>query len=156
MSEDETPESTASLAEERLRLEREALAVERERLAAARAHAAAEARLTRAPHPVFVGVSVALLALLCFAGGLLAGIAVMENRQQRQREERLARALSQLDGRDDECARAVRWRRRFPADGRPSQRFRRGDPVNNRLGELKVEDVWAVHHGLCGVGGAGS
>ena len=46
MSEDETPESTASLAEERLRLEREALAVERERLAAARAHAAAEARLT--------------------------------------------------------------------------------------------------------------
>lgn len=98
MSEDETPESTASLAEERLRLEREALAVERERLAAARAHAAAEARLTRAPHPVFVGVSVALLALLCFAGGLLVGIAVMENRQQRQREERLARALSQLDG----------------------------------------------------------
>ncbi len=98
MSEDETPESAASLAEERLRLEREALAVERERLAAARAHAAAEARLTRVPHPVFVGVSVALLALLCFAGGLLAGIAVMENRQQRQREERLARALSQLDG----------------------------------------------------------
>lgn len=97
MNEDETPESAASLAEERLRLEREALAVERERLAAARAHAAAEARLTRAPHPVFVGVSVALLALLCFAGGLLAGIAVMENRQQRQREERLARALSQLD-----------------------------------------------------------
>ena len=142
MSEDETPESMASLAEERLRLEREALAVERERLAAARAHAAAEARLTRAPHPVFVGVSVVLLALLCFAGGLLTGIAVMENRQQRQREERLARA--------------VRWRRRFPADGRPSQRFRRGDPVNNRLGELKVEDVWAVHHGLCGVGGAGS
>lgn len=98
MNEDETPESAASLAEERLRLEREALAVERERLAAARAHAAAEARLTRVPHPVFVGVSVALLALLCFAGGLLAGIAVMENRQQRQREERLARALSQLDG----------------------------------------------------------
>lgn len=98
MGEDETPESAVSLAEERLRLEREALAVERERLAAARAHAAAEARLTRVPHPVFVGVSVALLALLCFAGGLLAGIAVMENRQQRQREERLARALSQLDG----------------------------------------------------------
>ncbi len=98
MNEDETPESAASLAEERLRLEREALAVERERLAAARVHAAAEARLTRVPHPVFVGVSVALLALLCFAGGLLAGIAVMENRQQRQREERLARALSQLDG----------------------------------------------------------
>ena len=98
MNEDETPESAASLAEERLRLERAARAVERERPAAARAHAAAEARLTRVPHPVVVGVSVALLALLCFAGGLLAGIAVMENRQQRQREERLARALSQLDG----------------------------------------------------------
>lgn len=97
MNEDETLESSASLAEERLRLEREALAVERERLAAARAHVAAEARLTRAPHPAFIGVSVALLALLCFAGGLLVGIAVMENRQQRQREERLARALSQLD-----------------------------------------------------------
>ena len=98
MDMEETETTQASLTEERLRLEREALAVERERLAAARAHAAAEARLTRAPHPVFVGVSVALLALLCFAGGLLTGIAVMENRQQRQREERLARALSQLDG----------------------------------------------------------
>ncbi len=89
--------TTASLAEERLRLEREALAVERERLAAARAHAEAEARLSRAGHPLFSFVSVTLLALLCFAGGLLVGIAVMENRQQRQREERLARALSQLE-----------------------------------------------------------
>ena len=98
MHEDETEHAPLRLAEERLRLEREALAVERERLAAARAHAAAEARLTRAPHPAFIGVSVALLALLCFTGGLLVGIAVMENRQQRQREARLARALSQLDG----------------------------------------------------------
>lgn len=98
MHEDETEHAPLRLAEERLRLEREALAVERERLAAARAHAAAEARLARAPHPAFIGVSVALLALLCFAGGLLVGIAVMENRQQRQREARLARALSQLDG----------------------------------------------------------
>ncbi len=89
--------TAASLAEERLRLEREALAVERERLAAARAHAEAEARLSRAGHPLLSLVSVTLLALLCFAGGLLAGIAVMENRQQRQREARLAHALSQLD-----------------------------------------------------------
>ena len=97
MSEDETPESTASLAEERLRLEREALAVERERLAAARAHAEAEARLVRPTPPLLVVTSVVLLALLCFAGGLLTGIIVTENRQQRQREERLARALSQID-----------------------------------------------------------
>ncbi len=89
--------TTPDLAAERLRLEREALAVERERLASARAHAAAEARLTQAPRPVLMGVSVTLLALLCFAGGLLTGIAVMEGRQQRQREQRLSRALSQLD-----------------------------------------------------------
>ena len=90
-------ETSDDLAAERLRLEREALAVERERLAAARAHAAAEARLAQAPRPVLMGVSVTLLALLCFAGGLLTGIAVMEGRQQRQREQRLSRALSQLD-----------------------------------------------------------
>ena len=98
--EDEVPGmSPAELAEERLRLEREALAVERERLAAARAHAAAEARLAaKSRHPLLAFAAVALLALLCFAGGLLSGIAVMENRQQRQREERLSRALSQLDG----------------------------------------------------------
>lgn len=86
-----------SLTEERLRLEREALAVERERLAAARAHAEAEARLAKPTPPVLVVASVVLLALLCFAGGLLTGIIVTENRQHRQREERLARALSQID-----------------------------------------------------------
>lgn len=98
--ENEVPEmSVAELAEERLRLEREALAVERERLASARAHAAAEARLAaRSRHPLLAFAAVALLALLCFAGGLLSGIAMMESRQQRQREERLSRALSQLDG----------------------------------------------------------
>lgn len=90
--------SSTELAEERLRLEREALAVERERLAAARAHAAAEAKLAHGRHPLLAFVAVGLLALLCFAGGLLSGIAVMESRQQRQREARLARALSQLDG----------------------------------------------------------
>ena len=47
--------------------------------------------------PLLVVTSVVLLALLCFAGGLLTGIIVTENRQQRQREERLARALSQID-----------------------------------------------------------
>lgn len=94
---DETDESPTSLAEERLRLEREALAVARERLAAARAHAAAEARLVRAPHPVLAGVSVALLALLAFVGGVLTGAAATESRQQRAREARLSRALSQLD-----------------------------------------------------------
>lgn len=100
---DETTEKDAgtfgNLAEERMRLEREALQLERERLEAARAHAAAEARLSvRAHHPFLAVASVALLTLLAFAGGLMTGVAVMENRQQRQREERLAKALSQLDG----------------------------------------------------------
>ena len=97
MDMEETETTQASLTEERLRLEREALAVERERLAAARAHAEAEARLVRPTPPLHVVTSVVLLALLCFAGGLLTGIIVTENRQQRQREERLARALSQID-----------------------------------------------------------
>ena len=98
MENETTGMSATELAEERLRLEREALAVERERLASARAHAEAEARLARGRHPMLAFAAVTLLALLCFAGGLLSGIAFMENRQQRQREERLARALSQLDG----------------------------------------------------------
>ena len=95
MEEDST---SISLAEERLRLEREALAVERERLAAARRHAEEEARLAQ-PHrrPVLVFVAVALLAALCFAGGMLAGISVMEGRQQRLAEARLAQALSKLN-----------------------------------------------------------
>ena len=97
MEDEMTEMSATELAEERLRLEREALAVERERLASARAHAAAEAKLARGRHPALALAAVTLLALLCFAGGLLSGIALMESRQQRQREERLARALSQLD-----------------------------------------------------------
>ena len=40
--------------------------------------------------------AVVLLSLLCFAGGLIAGLAISESRQQKLREERLARALSQL------------------------------------------------------------
>ena len=90
-------DAPARLAEERLRLEREALAVERERLAAARAHMAAEARLSETRHPRLAVVAVALLALSCFAGGLLAGLAVAESRQQSRREGHLARALAQLD-----------------------------------------------------------
>ena len=96
---EELEDSTAvNLAEERLRLEREALAVERERLAAARQHAAEEARLAQARRrPALAFVAVALLAALCFAGGLLAGISIMEGRQQRLAEARLAHALSKLN-----------------------------------------------------------
>lgn len=92
-------EQTAlELAEERLRLEREAIALERERLAAARAHAEAANALAHSSRRTFLTVSsIALLAALCFAGGLLTGFTIMESRQQRQREERLTRALSQLD-----------------------------------------------------------
>ena len=90
--------TAAELAEERLRLEREALAVERERLAAARRHAEEESRLVLTRRrPVLVFASVAMLAALCFVGGVLAGIAVMEARQQRLREARLAQALSKLN-----------------------------------------------------------
>lgn len=92
-------ENTAvNLAEERLRLEREALAVERERLVSARMHAEEEARIAQTRHRPFLAVTaVALLAASCFAGGLLTGISVMEGRQQRQREARLAQALSRLN-----------------------------------------------------------
>ncbi|MGN0851786.1 MAG: hypothetical protein ACI4Q3_00225 [Kiritimatiellia bacterium] len=91
-------QTTLELAEERLRLEREAIALERERLATARAHAEAENKLARSSRRTpFAAASIVLLAALSFVGGLLTGLAIMENRQQRQREERLARALSQLD-----------------------------------------------------------
>ena len=87
-----------NFAEERLRLERESLAVERERLAAARAHAEAEANLMqRRPRPVLAWVSVVLLVLLAATGGFLGGVAVAENRQNRERAERLAKALSQIN-----------------------------------------------------------
>lgn len=92
-------EEDHSLTEERLRLEREALAVERERLVAARAHAEAEAALfQKRRRPALAFVSVALLVLLAATGGFLGGIAVMENRQQRERAERLAQALSKIEG----------------------------------------------------------
>lgn len=91
-------QSAVELAEERLRLEREALALERERLMAARAHAEAASELAHSSKRTFLAASsIALLAALCFAGGLLTGITVMESRQQHQREERLTRALSHLD-----------------------------------------------------------
>ncbi len=85
-----------SLGEERLRLEREALAVERERLAAARAHAEAEAQIAKSRRTIPLAVTVVLLTLLSFAGGVFTGFALMETRQQRQREARLAQALSKL------------------------------------------------------------
>ena len=87
-----------SIAEERLRLEREALAIERERLAAIRAHAEAERKLVASSrHPFLVTVSAVLLSALCFAAGMIAGMSISDSRQQRLREERLARALSHLD-----------------------------------------------------------
>lgn len=88
----------ASLAEERLKLEREAFELERARLESARARAEAELKLARSGHPFLVFASVALLALVAFAGGMLCGMSVSENRQQRQRDARLREALSQLSG----------------------------------------------------------
>ena len=103
---DETEERTPDLAEgedlsfaeERLRLERESLAVERERLAAARAHAEAEASLLQRRHRPFLAfASVSLLVLLAAACGFLGGMAVAENRQNRERADRLAKALSHIN-----------------------------------------------------------
>ncbi len=96
---EESENNTAiNLAEERLKLEREALAVERERLEAAKQHAAAEARLAQTRRrPALVFAVMALLIALSFAGGLLAGISIMEGRQQRLAEARLAHALSKLN-----------------------------------------------------------
>ena len=94
----------ASLAEERLKLEREAFALERSRLESARARAEAELKLARSGHPFLVFASVALLALVAFAGGMLCGMSVSENRHQRQRDARLREALSQLSGFADTSA----------------------------------------------------
>ena len=90
--------SIAALSEERLRLEREAFEIERGRLEAARARAEAELKLARSGHPFLIFSSVTLLALLSFAGGVLLGTSVNENRHQRQREARLRDALSQISG----------------------------------------------------------
>lgn len=82
-----------NFAEERLRLEREALAVERERLAAARAHAEAEVRLLqRRRRPLFVFVGIFLLVVIAAVCGFLGGMAVVENRQNRKREDDRAEA----------------------------------------------------------------
>lgn len=96
MDQSTSEHADVSIAEERIRLEREALAVERERLAAARAHAEAEAQIARSRRTVPLAVMVTLLALLSFAGGILVGYEMNESRQRRQRESRLAQALSQL------------------------------------------------------------
>lgn len=93
--------SIAALSEERLRLEREAFEIERGRLEAARARAEAELKLARSGHPFLIFSSVTLLALLSFAGGVLLGTSVNENRHQRQREARLRDALSQISGISD-------------------------------------------------------
>jgi hypothetical protein len=90
--------SVAELAEERLKLEREAFWLERERLEAARSRAEAELKIARAGHPLLVFSSIALLSLVAFAGGMLLGISMSENRHQMQREARLREALSQLSG----------------------------------------------------------
>ena len=82
-----------NFAEERLRLEREALAVERERLAAARAHAEAEVRLLqRRRRPFFAFIGIFLLVAIAAACGFLGGMAVVENRQNRKREDDRAEA----------------------------------------------------------------
>ena len=90
--------SVAALLEERIKLESEAFELERARLEAARARAEAELKLARSGHPFLVFAAVALLALVAFAGGVLSGISVSENRHQRLRETRLREALSQLSG----------------------------------------------------------
>ena len=98
MDSEELDNTAINLAEERLRLEREALAVERERLEAAKQHAEEEARLALTRRRPFLAFAVvALLVALSFAGGLLAGISIMEGRQQRLAKERLERALSKLN-----------------------------------------------------------
>ena len=85
-----------NFAEERLRLEREALAVERERLAAARAHAEAEVRLLqRRRRPLFAFIGIFLLVAIAAVCGFLGGMAVVENRQNRKREDLLAKFRSQ-------------------------------------------------------------
>lgn len=90
--------SVAALSEERLKLEREAFELERSRLEAARARAEAELKIARSGHPLLVFSSIALLALVAFAGGMLLGISMSESRHQQQRDARLREALSQLSG----------------------------------------------------------
>jgi Na+/H+ antiporter NhaD/arsenite permease-like protein len=72
------------------------LAVARERHEAQRMHADAVAQIVQSLRTVPLAMGVVLLSLLCFAGGVFTGFAIMEGRQQRHREARLAQALSQL------------------------------------------------------------
>jgi len=114
--------SITALTEERLRLEREAFEIERNRLESARARAEAELKLVRSGHPFLIFSSVTLLALLAFAGGVLLGISVNENRHQRQREARLRDALSQISGITDVTvtnAAAVPAAKRAPVGNQP-------------------------------------
>ena len=90
--------SITALSEERLRLEREAFEIERSRLEAAIARTEAELKLARTGHPFLIFTSVMLFALVAFAGGVLLGVSMNENRHQRLREARLRDALSQLSG----------------------------------------------------------
>lgn len=82
-----------ALEAERLKLERESLAVEKERLAAARIYADAEAKLARARHPVTFFFTTALVVVLAFVGGAIAGFSYSEH----LRDVRLRETLSQLD-----------------------------------------------------------
>ena len=114
--------SIVALSEERVRLEREAFEIERNRLEAARARAEAELQLARKRHPLLIFASISMLALLSFAGGILLGISVNENRHQRLREERLREALSQISGFADATvtnAAAIPAGGRGKGDGQP-------------------------------------
>ena len=93
MVENEKPDALTALAEERLKLERESLAVERERLAAARVYAQAEAKLARARKPASFFFASALMVVLAFLGGVMAGFFLSEH----QRDVRRRDTLSQLD-----------------------------------------------------------
>ena len=63
-----------------------------------RAHAEAEASLLqRRQRPFLAFVSISLLVLLAAACGFLGGLAVAENRQNRERADRLAKALSHIN-----------------------------------------------------------
>lgn len=98
MNETDTVLSPLELEAERLKLERESLAVERERLAAAKVYAEAEAKLARARRPVSFFFAFALVVVLAFVGGVIAGFSFSEH----QRDQRLRDTLSRLDALGEE------------------------------------------------------
>lgn len=98
MNDTGNPVTPLELEAERLKLERESLAVEKERLAAARVYAEAEAKLARARRPVAFFFSAALVVVLAFVGGVIAGFSYSEH----LRDVRLKETLSQLDQLGDE------------------------------------------------------